>query len=226
MKFEVPRMLGMLGRDLVRTREDAAIKAHIHCQAIVAACVTSPSSDDCQSPLSRLGLGDPAYKISPAAALYDAAERGWSEAIRRLLNEGAEINWRNSAGWTPLMIAAAEKHLAAVELLLEAKADPNIRNHYARTALMFAAKYGESEIVEKLLAAGADPNIISSDKVRRTALIAASVQGHARTVEVLLRGGADPEIRARNGQTALELARSEGHGEVVKMLAAASGPRL
>lgn len=225
MKVEVPRMLGMLGRDLVRTREDAAINAHVRCQAIVAACVTSPSSDDCQSPLSRLGLGDPAYKISPAAALYDAAERGWSEAIRRLLNEGAEINWRNSGGWTPLMIAAAEKHLEAVELLLEAKADPDIRNHYGRTALMFAAAYGQHDIVARLLAAGADPNIVPSDHSGWTALIAAAARGHARTVELLLRGGADPEIRARNGQTALELARSEGHGEVVRILMAVSSPR-
>ena len=226
MKVEVPRMLGMLGRDLVRTREDAAINAHVHCQAIVAACVTSPSSDDCQRPLGRLGLGDPAYKISPAAALYDAAERGWAEAIRRLLNEGAEINWQNSAGWTPLMIAAAEKHLEAVELLLAAKADPNIRNNYGRTALMFAVIYGQNDIVARLLAAGANPDLVPFDQSGWTALIAAAARGHARTVQLLLQSGADPNIRARNGQTALELARSEGHEDVVRILTAAIAPRI
>lgn len=225
MKVEVPRMLGMLGNGQIRTREDAAIRAHMVCQLIVAACVTSPSSDDCQRPLSRLGLGDPDYKVSPGAALYDAAERGWVEAIRRLLKEGAEPNWRNSGGWTPLMIAAAEKHLEAVELLLQSKADPNLRNGYGRTALMFAAAYGQHDIVERLLAAGADPNIVPSDQSGWTALIAAAARGHALTVEVLLRSGADPNIRARDGLTALELARSQGHDEIVRILMAASGPR-
>lgn len=225
MKYEVPRMLQLLGTGPIRTREDAAIAAHIKCQSVVAACTASPSSDDCQRPLRLLGLGDPDYKPSPGAALYDAAERGWVSAINRLIAEGADPNWRNLAGWTPLMIAAAEKHLDAVVALLEAKADPNLRNSYGRTAIMYAASYGQEAIVEKLLAAGADPNVVPKDPSGWTALIAAAARGHPRTVEILLRGGADPAIRAKDGMTALDLARSQGHVEVVKILEAATAPK-
>lgn len=225
MKYEVPRMLRLLGTGPIRTREDAAMAAHLKCQFVVASCTASPSSDDCQRPLRLLGIGDPDYKPSPGAVLYDAAERGSVSAINRLLAEGAPPNWQNTVGWTPLMIAAAEKHLEAVAALLDSKADPNIRNSYGRTAIMYAASYGQEAIVEKLLAAGADPNIVPNDPSGWTALVAAAARGHARTVELLLPGGADPGIRARNGASALEMARREGHADVVKVLESAGAPR-
>lgn len=226
MKREVPKMLQLLGVDpRIRTREDAAIAAHHKCQFIVAACVASPSSDDCQAALQAFGLGDPGYRPSPAAALYNAAERGDVNSIRRLLAEGAAPNWQNSGGWTPLMIAAAEKHLPAVVALLEAKGDPNIRNGYGRTALMFASAYGQAEIVARLLAAGADPNLVPTDQTGWTALISAAAHGHAATVEVLLRAGADPGVRTRDGRTATDMAREGGHVEVFRMLEAAVVPR-
>ena len=216
-------MLRRLGIDpRIQTRDDAAIIAHMKCQFVVASCVASPSSDDCQRPLQAYSLGEPGYKPSPGAALYGAAERGHVDALRRLVAEGADPNWRNISGWTPVMIAAAEKHLDAVVVLLEAKADPNIRNAYGRTAIMFAAGYGQTTIVEKLLAGGANPNLVPTDQTGWTALISAAARGHASTVEALLRGGADPAMRARNGTTALEIARSAGHAEVVRLLEAAT----
>jgi uncharacterized protein len=225
MQYEVPRALQMLGNGPIRTREDAAIAAHLKCQYVVAVCSASPSSDDCQRPLRLFGLGDPQYKPSPGAALYDAAERGWVSAIGRLVAEGAQPNWQNAAGWTPLMIAAAERQLDAVVALLEAKADPNLRNAYGRTAIMYASTYGQTDIVEKLLAAGADPNLVPSDASGWTALISAAARGHPRTVQALLRGGANAGVAARNGSTALDIAREAGHAEVVRILEAAAAPQ-
>lgn len=138
-----------------------------------------------------------------------------------LLTEGADPNWRNVEGWTPLIIAAAQGHLEVVIVLLEAKADPNARNSYGRTPLMYASSYGRDAIVEKLLAAGADLNIAPTDQTGWTAIVAAAAGGHASTVELLLRHGADPTIKTKNGQTALDLARTQGHVRVVQVLQAA-----
>ena len=155
--------------------------------------------------------------------LLNAATAGDSPLVRKLLAEGADPNVRNPLGWTPLMLAAAEKHADTVVALLEARADTNARNAQGRTALMFAAIYGQDAIVERLLASGADPNLVPGDETGWSALIAAAARGHANTVAALLRGGADPAVRSKDGKTALDMARGEGHQEVVKVLEATVG---
>jgi ankyrin repeat protein len=223
MKVEVPTALKRLGLGPIRTREDAVNVSRYLCQIVVRTCAADPAGDDCQKELGKYGLGDPSYSPSPGASLYNAAENGATATVRSLLTAGADPNWRNAVGWTPLMIAAAEKHPDTVAALLEAKADPNARNSYGRTALMYASGYGQDTIVERLLAAGADPNIVPTDQSGCwTALIAAAAGGHAKTVEVLLRGGADPTIKSKDGKTAIEIARSAGHSEVVRILQAAA----
>lgn len=220
MKVGIPAALKKLGTGPIRTREDAIAAAQQTCQFGVHTCTTAPASEDCQEVLATVGLGDPNYSPSAGASLYKAAASGATSTVSKLLANGTDPNWRDARGWTPLMIAAAERHLDTVVVLLEAKADPNARNALGRTALMFASGYGQDAIVERLLAAGADPNIVPKAE-EWTALVAAAARGHTRVAELLLRGGADPTIRTKDGRTALDLARSEGHAEVVRVLQAA-----
>lgn len=60
-------------------------------------------------------------------------------------------------GWTPLHYAAAGNSLPVTRLLLQQGADVDARAPNGRTALMLAALHGSEEIVDSLLAAGADP---------------------------------------------------------------------
>jgi hypothetical protein len=227
MKVEVPAALKLLGlSERIRSRDDAGIVAHSMCQSIANNCSVNPKEPACQERLRAYGLEGSAAPAAPAAQvdrrLFDAANSGATQTARRLLAEGADPNWRNAGGWTPLMIAAAERHLDTVAVLLEAGADPNLRNGYGRTALMFASSYGQVAIAERLIDAGADVDAVPSDQSGWTALIAASAHGMTSTVELLLRRGADPDIKARNGQTALLIAREQGHADVVRLLEAAS----
>jgi len=57
--------------------------------------------------------------------LYLAASEGRLEAVRYLLNEGADVNAREKFGGTPLTEAAYHGHLNVVEELLFHGADPN-----------------------------------------------------------------------------------------------------
>ena len=118
------------------------------------------------------------------------------------------------------MLAAAERHTDTVEVLLGAGADPNAANVLGRTALMFASSYGQDTIVKLLLDRGAKPNIVPNDHSSWTALMAAAARGHAITVALLLQNGADPNIKSKDGRTAIELARAEGHSEVVRKFSA------
>jgi ankyrin repeat protein len=225
MKVEVPRALQSLGVDpRVRTREDAGAKAFLLCKEVVGFCAPVPTSEACRPVLARYGFGAGDYRPSAEVALFDAALAGRTDTVRKLLAEGADVNWRNAAGWTPLMIAAAEKHLDTVQVLLAAKADPNQRNAYGRTALMFASSYGQLEIVRALLAAGADPNIVANDTTGWTALVAASVAGHTAVVDALLKGNADPRLLTKEGRRAIDYARANGHADVVRLLESSAGP--
>jgi len=225
MKVEVPAAMQRLGVDpRMRNRDDAGALAYLICSDAVRNCAAAPTTEACQKLLSRYGLAPGDYRPSAGAALFDAAFAGNADRVGKLLAEGAEVNWRNAGGWTPLMIAAAERHLDAVAVLLEAKADPNQRNSYGRTALMFASRYGQLAIVERLLGAGADPNIVPTDATGWTALVSAATEGHAAVIRALLAKGADPSIRTRDGLTALDIARAKGHRDAAEVLESATRP--
>lgn len=148
--------------------------------------------------------------------IYKAAETGDTEAVQRLLDSGAPPNRLNMHGWTPLMIAVAQRHHVTANLLLRRGADPNVANFIGRTPLMFASRYGLIEIVRDLIAFGADVNLNRSPDAGPLAIAAG--EGHADVVHLLLAAGADVNIRDRDGHTALDCAQRGGHGEIAAVL--------
>jgi len=221
MTVEVPAAMKRLGvDDKIRTREDAGAFAYLMCQHVLRSCSEAPAAEACRIALARYGLSGSPPAASKGRQLFDAAHAGATATVRQLLARGADVDWRNVGGWSPLMIAAAERHPETVAALLEGGADPNHRNHYGRTALMFAAGYGQAAIVERLLAGGAEPNLVPTDQEGLTALAIASMRGHAAVVAALLKAGADTTLRSRDGRTPADLARAGGHAEVLRLLEA------
>jgi ankyrin repeat protein/mono/diheme cytochrome c family protein len=90
--------------------------------------------------------------------LIHAALYGDAEAVRLLLENGADPNLRNSANATALMYAVDDA--GKTRLLLEHGADPNVRSDEGRTALLIAAgRAGASAVIRLLLRHGADPSV-------------------------------------------------------------------
>ena len=92
------------------------------------------------------------------------------QVIKFLLDNGADVNFRDRFGMPILVYAAMDHNLKAVELLLEKGADVNIKNDLGQTALMFAARKGGLDIVKLLVEKGADVKI--KDKNGKPALTA------------------------------------------------------
>jgi uncharacterized protein YecT (DUF1311 family) len=93
----------------------------------------------------------------------------WAYGLRRLLAAGANPDFPNEFGKTPLMVAAHLNRVDAVRALLKAGAkinlatnggeDPNCSRplRTGRTALMYAAENASPVVMKVLLDAGADP---------------------------------------------------------------------
>ena len=133
-----------------------------------------------------------------------AAMDGDVDGVKRLLDRGADPNWRSSKGGTVLMAAAQEGHSKIVDLLLAAGSDVNSTSSSGVTALILAAQNGHLDVVTRLVRGGAD--ILAKDSEGGTALALAEESGHAE-IAGLLRN----ELAAAvDGKTAEEPIRGPG----------------
>lgn len=152
-----------------------------------------------------------------ATALHHAARGGNTEILADLLkNPTVDVNARNDAGETPLMIAAREGEAAAVRLLLAHGADVNRQGRSGETPLSEAARLGRIVIVEALLAGGADANLAM--KTGMTPLLWAVRERHVDVIRALLKAGADPKAKDNDGRDALTFAAATGHEAITTML--------
>ncbi|XP_058478709.1 ankyrin repeat domain-containing protein 50 [Solea solea] len=157
-------------------------------------------------------------------ALRSAAWGGHSEAVRLLLDAGADVDGCDSEGRTALRAAAWAGHEEIVLTLLEYGAQVDKADSKGRTPLIAAAYMGHHEAVELLLDHNAEVDLADGDG--QTALsvaalcvpTAAGIKGYGEVVSLLLEREADPGHRDHDGMTPLLLAAYEGHDEVVELL--------
>jgi ankyrin repeat protein len=88
------------------------------------------------------------------APLHYAAFEGRAEVIRFLLGKGADKDAVAPNGYSPLMLAVLNKHLAAAQALLFADVEVNLRGPKGETALGIALPKAEPEMIELLRRAG------------------------------------------------------------------------
>ncbi len=86
--------------------------------------------------------------------LMDAADRGDINAVKALLDKGADVNeWYYG---TALMQASSKKNADMVKLLIDRGADVNAMTQGGSSALGIAAEFGHADIVEILINKGAN----------------------------------------------------------------------
>jgi hypothetical protein len=93
-------------------------------------------------------------QADPAIALRQAAGAGDMDRLRTLL-DSVDVDARDSAGRTALMLAIAAGHTPAVDALLRHGADPNAVDAAGHTPLQLAEAAGQSAMVAMLQHAGA-----------------------------------------------------------------------
>jgi ankyrin repeat protein len=114
--------------------------------------VAAPSVD------STSGLTSPApqdAQIGSPAVLLHAAETGDLKSLQASLDQLTDINSRDAAGRTPLLLATLHGQTNAVTTLLAHGADPNAADASGMTPLQAATHGGNSAIIKALKHAGA-----------------------------------------------------------------------
>ena len=150
--------------------------------------------------------------------LIDAARNADRDAVRRLVQEKADVNAAEADGTTALHWASYRDDGESASLLIRAGANVNAANDLGATPLWTASLNGSAAMVRRLLQAGANPN--AALLLGETPLMVASRSGNADVVEQLLLRGANVNARAARGQTALMWAVAQKHPAVVKVLLA------
>lgn len=183
-------------------------------------------------------------KKETSSALFDAVINDDADALRQILDEGANVNARNKDGQTALIEAAYYGNADIVKLLISAGADVNLQDKKDNTALYKAAegfgilmrkRFKERElspdgqpvnshtldediaiIAKLLIEAGADAN--KKNEGGWTAFMKAAAKNHTKTMEVLLNAGADINARNDDGYTALMITAKGGSADAVPRL--------
>jgi len=143
--------------------------------------------------------------------LFAVLEDDISE-VKRLLEQGADVNAKDDFGHTPLSNASLVGLTEIVKLLLAKGADVNAKDDFGHTPLREASDNGHYEVVKLLLANGANDY--------NGGLIGSAGFGNIEFVNLFLSKGADVNAKDNNGITPLYKASSMGHYEVVKLLLA------
>ena len=96
-------------------------------------------------------------------ALHIACKNGHTDAVRLLLDGGAEVDRANKDGSTPLIIACFNGHVDAARLLLERGAEVDRARKDGATPLGMAWRYEHGDVEELLLANGARVNEVGEE---------------------------------------------------------------
>ncbi len=151
---------------------------------------------------------------SKADQLQDAARKGDAAAVKKLLDEGVDVNTKFRYGTTALFFACDHGHVDVVKVLLDKGADLTLKDSfYGFTPLMLAVspaqkkKPEHTEIAKLLIAKGAPG--------KEDALRSAIEDGDAVLTKFILETGGLP---ASNLSEPLEIAKAANKAEIVALL--------
>ncbi len=179
---------------------------------------------------------DKVMRVWNSKQLLRASLLGDFESVESLLNQGADVNYRNINGDTPLLLAlknnvemnAVARLKTVKQLLCVDNIDIFAKNSDGSTALMDASEQGYSDIVKLLLKKILEKTqnnekefakiINEKDREGNTAVMLAVQENHANVLKILAKNGADVSIANDSKASPLMYAAQDGDVESAQIL--------
>ncbi len=142
------------------------------------------------------------------------------DIMNLLLMKNVDVNWKNHAGATPLMICAKKGSVDLLDALLKSeKIKVDAIDQNKKTALFYAIEsdYGENLNIISILI-NRISNINQIDSKGKSVLMIAVEKGSTETVKLLLNNGADTKIKGAQGEEITQLASKRGFLKIKEIL--------
>jgi ankyrin repeat protein len=145
------------------------------------------------------------------SALTSAVQEANDLEVSRLLASGADVNFRDGEGWTPLHYAIDSLHLSShsdriLTMLFGNGADINAKDVTGATPLHYTARCGNLTAATLLLERGAEVDAVDV------------YHGHSDLVRLLIEHGADIESADMDGWRPLHIAAHYNHVSILDLL--------
>ncbi|GMH45393.1 hypothetical protein BSKO_13350 [Bryopsis sp. KO-2023] len=192
----------------------AAIQDEIPDQlGLLQALIDNGASLEAKAPRSENG----------ETALGLVAGNGNVQAVKLLLEAGADPETANSDGQTPLSVASFFGHSEVVrELISSSSVELNTKDEGGNTPLHYSAQAGNDEVTGLLIQAGADVDAVNEGK-ETPLMVSIRWGGDMRTVTTLISGGADSSIKDEGGLAPIHDAATLGYSQVIDALVKGGG---
>ncbi len=152
-----------------------------------------------------------------ATPLISSAFYGYTNLVRLLIDNGADLEAKNNHGVTALMWASTKGHLDIAKILVESGADINAKDNKGSAALSDASRNGHLKIAKLLIKKGGAINATSKEGF--AAIHTATNKGHSSVAKLLIENGADLNGKtSSNSVTPFLFACRSGMLKVVKIL--------
>jgi ankyrin repeat protein len=152
-----------------------------------------------------------------STALHKAASKNKFQAVKLLLDSGAQVDCLDKVSSTPLHWACAGGNLESTQMLCKYNAQVNIRDKYGYAPLHLCLRKKAYRCADFLLLMGADINFKRGDG--STVLHVAAEKGDLSTLQWLM---SKPKIianrRDKAGDTPVMLSAFKGHVKLVEFL--------
>jgi cytohesin len=168
--------------------------------------------------IARLLVNNQAYV--PFPELHFTAFMGDLTKVKKIIEEGADVDSKDGEGRTPLFFAALGGNRQVVEFLVEKGADINAkRSERDRPILHTIARHGDKDIVELLISKGANVNATANKGAATNTPLDNAVRfGHFEAMAVLLAHGANPDARGYCNVMPLHRAAQMGRTDLAGLL--------
>ena len=151
------------------------------------------------------------------STIFKCAKRDDLESLKKLVEEGADLNETTFNNETALHIAASRNAIKVLNFLLEKNVDVNARTDLTQeTPLFLAVQENQSDAFNALISHGA--NVNAEDFEGETPIFVAIKNCRSSFIDSLIEKGADVNHKNKDGQTPLFFALEFKSTTMVKQL--------